>query len=129
MLLFYSLQDNLIPANDLHWAEKQVIGSADWGVGSHFWNWFSGGLNHQTVHHLFPSISHYCYPVVAKIVADTAAEFGLQYNQFGSLGEAYWAMLCYLHRLGKPPGDPQHLNANNMVVTRPNKAAAAAKTK
>jgi len=122
------IQDNLVPANDLHWAEKQIIGSADWSVGSYFWNWFSGGLNHQTVHHLFPSISHYCYPAVAKIVADTAREFGLRYNEFDNIATCYWSMIMYLHKLGKPPGHPEHVDARHITYIRPD-TVQGAKTK
>jgi fatty acid desaturase len=52
----------------VHWSIKQIEGSADWGVGSHFANWISVGLNHQAIHHLFPSMTHWVYPQLAPVV-------------------------------------------------------------
>jgi fatty acid desaturase len=37
-------------------------------------NWYTGGLNHQIEHHIFPNISHIHYGNIAKIVKETAAE-------------------------------------------------------
>jgi linoleoyl-CoA desaturase len=31
-------------------------------------NWYTGGLNHQIEHHIFPNISHIHYGNIAKIV-------------------------------------------------------------
>lgn len=104
------IQEGLVPEDSLHWAAKQVIGSADWSVGSHFWNWWSGGLNHQVVHHLFPSVSHWCYPIIAPIVRDTCKEFNLPYIEYPNFAVAYTNMLMFLHKLGKPPGHPEHLS-------------------
>ena len=104
------IQDNLVPDDSLHWSAKQVIGSADWSVGSHFWNWWSGGLNHQIVHHLFPSVSHWCYPILAPIVKDACKEFNLPYIEYSNFAVAYKNMFMYLHKLGKAPGNPEHLS-------------------
>jgi hypothetical protein len=38
-------------------------------------NWYTGGLNHQIEHHIFPNISHIHYGNIAKIVKETAEEF------------------------------------------------------
>jgi linoleoyl-CoA desaturase len=45
-------------------------------------NWFTGGLNFQIEHHLFPNISHTHYPDIQNIVRDTAGEFGLPYHLY-----------------------------------------------
>lgn len=103
------IQHELIPDPTLHWAQQQTIGSADWAAGSYFWNFISGGLNHQIEHHLFPSISHHCYPAIAPIVEQTCKEFGLPYNNYSSFPSAWWSMFSYLHRLGQPPTSPLHL--------------------
>jgi fatty acid desaturase len=34
--------------------------------------WYTGGLNHQIEHHIFPNISHVHYGKIAKIVKETA---------------------------------------------------------
>jgi len=95
------IQDGLVPKNQkAHWANRQLEGSANWASGSLFWNWWSGGLNHQIEHHLFPSIHIYAYPMMSKVVQDTAKEFGLPYNNFKNFGVAWWSMLMYLRKLG-----------------------------
>lgn len=83
-----------------HWAVQQVKGSTNWSSGSTWWNWFSGGLNHQIEHHLFPSIHPYVYPRIATIVQDTCEEFGLEYHSFSSYGSAWFHMFKYIGILG-----------------------------
>jgi hypothetical protein len=38
------------------WAAAQVAHTADYSCRSTLWLWLSNGLNHQTAHHLFPSV-------------------------------------------------------------------------
>jgi len=83
-----------------HWAIQQVKGSTNWSSGSTWWNWFSGGLNHQIEHHLFPSIHPYVYPRIAHIVRDTCSEFGLEYHSYSSYGSAWCQMFKYIGTLG-----------------------------
>jgi fatty acid desaturase/cytochrome b involved in lipid metabolism len=99
------IQEGLVPPNNLHWANCQVLSSSNWSSGSFFWNWYSGGLNHQIEHHLFPSMSHYNYPVVSPVVREVCAEFGLPYKNFPSFFSAWISMLTYLRDLGTPKFD------------------------
>ena len=41
------------------WAVHQVSTTADWGTDSTLWLYLSNGLNHQTLHHLFPQVNKY----------------------------------------------------------------------
>ncbi len=88
-----------IPMND--WAAVQCQTSVNWSIGSWFWNHFSGGLNHQIEHHLFPSICHTNYVVIQKEVERTCLEFGVPYQHEGSLYTAYSKMLSHLKWLGR----------------------------
>lgn len=54
--------------------------SQDYGHGSWFWTVFSGSLNYQVVHHLFPGINQYYYPKIAPLIMHTCAEFGITYH-------------------------------------------------
>lgn len=79
-------QDNLtteIAARD--WGMQQILTSANWGgvVG----NFFTGGLNLQVEHHLFPAISFCHYPAIAAIVADECEKRGVQYASYQTLPE------------------------------------------
>jgi fatty acid desaturase len=90
------IQEDLAhPPQTAHWANKQVLASCNWAAGSTFWNWFSGGLNHQIEHHLFPAISIYLYPSISQIVRDTCKEFNLPYHSYSSFPRAWLAMVCY----------------------------------
>jgi hypothetical protein len=47
------------------WAVQQIVTSANWG--STLGCFFTGGLNLQIEHHLFPAISFMHYPAISKI--------------------------------------------------------------
>ena len=83
-----------------HWAVQQVQSTCNWGSASPFWNWFSGGLNHQIEHHLFPSVAYYHYAAIAPIVKQTCEEFRIPYRNFNSLPVAMYNCYSYLHELG-----------------------------
>lgn len=71
-------QDSLLQGTlERDWGVQQLLTSANWGgvIG----NFFTGGLNLQIEHHLFPAISFMHYPAIAKIVEDEATKRGLQY--------------------------------------------------
>ncbi len=58
----------------------QLKTTSNFGMQNRFLFWFSGGLNHQIEHHLFPEICHVHYRKISKIVKETAQEFGLPYH-------------------------------------------------
>lgn len=99
------IQDGLVPPEGLHWAAKQVFSTANWGSASHFWNFVSGGLNHQIEHHLFPSMSHYLYPTIAPVVKQCCKDHGVPYKNYDSFPSAWMSMFTYLRDLGTPKFD------------------------
>jgi len=94
------IQADLIPPPNSHWAVKQVLATSNWASGSHFWNFVSGGLNHQIEHHLFPCYSIYVYPEISSIVQQTCQEFNLPYTNFAGFSDAWLHMFFYLRDLG-----------------------------
>ncbi len=58
----------------------QVQTTANFATDSDFWEWFSGGLNHQIEHHLFPETSHVHYRALSKKVKKLCEEYNLPYN-------------------------------------------------
>jgi fatty acid desaturase len=52
----------------------------DYAHDSWFWNVFSGALNHQTTHHIFPGVNQYYYPQISPIIQKTAKEFNVPYH-------------------------------------------------
>lgn len=87
---------------DEEWAIMQVNTTADFAPKNAFLNWYIGGLNYQTVHHLFPDICHIHYPKIAPIVAETCEEFGIQYNVFDTVSSALASNFRLLKTLSQP---------------------------
>ncbi|HEX4637168.1 MAG TPA: acyl-CoA desaturase [Rhizomicrobium sp.] len=85
------------------WAAHQMRTTVNFANSSPGWNWFSGGLNHQIEHHLFPSVSHTHYPAIRQIVRSTAREFELPYKQFDTYGEALTSHYRFLRKLSLKP--------------------------
>jgi len=49
------------------WAIHQLLTTVNFGTKNRIVNWFTGGLNHQVEHHIFPNISHVHYTNISKI--------------------------------------------------------------
>jgi linoleoyl-CoA desaturase len=81
-------------------AAHQLATTVDFARGSKLLSWYVGGLNFQAVHHLFPRVSHLHYPALAKIVEQTAAEFGVRYSATEKLGTALRSHYRWLRRMG-----------------------------
>jgi linoleoyl-CoA desaturase len=52
------------------WAILQVKTTVDFAPKNAFLNCYIGGLNYQTIHHLFSHICHIHYSQIAGIVAE-----------------------------------------------------------
>lgn len=75
--------------NDKSFLEAQLSTTTDYNTGCKISNILSHGLNHQTIHHLFPSINYHHYP---KLTTDVLIPFckkhKLKYNGNISFTEA-----------------------------------------
>ncbi|KAK3742746.1 hypothetical protein QZH41_018952 [Actinostola sp. cb2023] len=93
------------PDEDNHvnedWAELQIKTSLDYATDNWFWNTFTGALNHQSTHHLFPGVSQVHYPQISPIVRKTCEEFNVRYNYLPTFTQALGAHLGHLKRLGQ----------------------------
>lgn len=70
------------------WMRHQIASSVDYAHGSWLTTKFTGGLNFQVAHHLFPNIAQEYQPVIAKIIMDTCEEYGVKYTVKSSLWDA-----------------------------------------
>ncbi|RDC62958.1 Acyl-CoA 6-desaturase [Adhaeribacter pallidiroseus] len=61
------------------WADHQMRTTANFATNSKLAGFLLGGLNRQIEHHLFPKVCHIHYPIISKIVKQTALEFDLPY--------------------------------------------------
>lgn len=85
------------------WAIHQLYTTANFAPKNALVNWFTGGLNHQIEHHLFPHISHVHYGKIAAIVRQTALDCNLPYHEFKTLRGAIHAHFKHLKELGMEP--------------------------
>ncbi|MEQ9406993.1 MAG: acyl-CoA desaturase [Fuerstiella sp.] len=84
------------------WAVHQVETTVDFAQKSRLVNWYTGGLNFQIEHHLFPQICHIHYPALAGIVEQTSREFGVSYHAHPTLWSAIASHYTWLRRMGQP---------------------------
>jgi linoleoyl-CoA desaturase len=85
------------------WAIHQLYTTANFAPKNKVINWFTGGLNHQIEHHIFPNISHIHYGKIAEIVKQTAIECNLPYHEFRTMRDAVIAHYKHLKDLGMKP--------------------------
>lgn len=85
------------------WAIHQLYTTANFAPKNKIVNWFTGGLNHQIEHHIFPNISHVHYGKIAEIVKQTARECNLPYHEFKTMRSAVIAHYKHLKDLGQNP--------------------------
>ena len=81
-----------------------MLNTRDYCTDSWFWYIMSGGLNHQTAHHLFPDMAQGHYFWVTPLLKKTCKEFGIQYNCMMSFWEAWKKHIEYLKDMGKEVG-------------------------
>ena len=86
-----------------NWAAHELATTCDFAPDNLWLNWLLGGLNLQVEHHLFPLISHVHYPALQKIVKQTAAEYGLPYNECPTVASALVSHYTKLKELGRSP--------------------------
>jgi linoleoyl-CoA desaturase len=86
---------------DRDWHLHQIRTSADFSTRNPVIVASFGGLNFQTIHHLFPNISYRHYPALQAIVIRLCEKHGVQYTEFQGFGSAVRAHFSLLDRLGK----------------------------
>ncbi|EMY3583845.1 acyl-CoA desaturase [Flavobacterium psychrophilum] len=85
------------------WAIHQLFTTVNFAPKNWMVNWYTGGLNHQVEHHLFPNISHVHYGQIAEIVKQTAKECELPYHEYETMTSAVLAHFRHLKDLGQKP--------------------------
>jgi len=89
------------------WTLHQIATTANFCHRDPIITWYSGGLNYQVEHHLFPNICHVHYPALSEIVKATAEEYGVFYNRKGNLLQSLASHLRQLRKLGNPEQYPE----------------------
>lgn len=85
------------------WAIHQLFTTVNFAPKNWIVNYYTGGLNHQIEHHIFPNISHIHYDKIAEIVKQTAIECSLPYFEYKTMRSAVIAHFKHLKELGQKP--------------------------
>lgn len=96
-------QPNEVGEMENTWAIHQLFTTVNFAPKNKIVNWYTGGLNHQIEHHIFPHISHVHYGKIAKIVKETAKECQLPYYEYKTMSAAVVAHFKHLKTLGLKP--------------------------
>ena len=96
------------------WFYHQFATTANFATQNPVITWYTGGLNFQVEHHLFPRISHVHYPALHPIVKKTCAEFSVPYNEFPTMWGAVYSHFTVLKHLGKE-AHPGSVSKNSAV--------------
>ncbi len=83
------------------WALHQLRTTANFATKSKIVSWFTGGLNFQIEHHLFPKISHVHYPEISKIVKQLCKEYNINYIEYPNVWKAVASHVAHLRRMGQ----------------------------
>jgi linoleoyl-CoA desaturase len=86
-----------------NWAIHQLLTTVNFAPKNKIVNWYTGGLNRQIEHHLFPNISHIHYGEIAKIVKETTEVCQLPYYEYKTMTAAVIAHFKHLKQLGMKP--------------------------
>jgi fatty acid desaturase (delta-4 desaturase) len=80
------------------WARQQILTSTSWGgrIGS----FFTGGLNLQIEHHLFPCMAHHYYADAQVIVKEECKKAGIRYCAYPTLLHNAIDHFKFLHHMG-----------------------------
>ena len=87
--------------SDLDWYKHQVITSSNHSLGNKIVFIFSGGLNYQIEHHLFPNINHCHYPNIQPIVKSICVKHKVKYKTFTGYKQAMKSYYQHIIRCQK----------------------------
>jgi len=86
---------------DNDWAVQQIKTTSNFAMDNKIVSWFTGGLNFQVEHHLFPRISHIHYPALSKIVKEMCDTYGVPYNYHPTVLRAVRSHVVHLKEIGR----------------------------
>jgi len=86
---------------DTSWAEHQIATTVDFARDSRVLGWLLGGLNFQTEHHLFTTVSHVHYRALSPVFARACRAHGIVARAQPSLWLALQSHARWLRRMGR----------------------------
>ncbi len=85
----------------LSWSEMIIQTTADYATNSVLWNFVTGGLNLQVLHHMFPWVLSFNLRLLVPILKETLDEFGVKYHYYDTFWEIWKAHVEYLRQMGE----------------------------
>lgn len=80
------------------WHIDQIITSSTYG--GKIAGFFTGGLNYQIEHHLFPRISHVHYPKIHEVVKEVCQKHNVKYTFYSNVFSNFWSTLLHIRDVG-----------------------------
>lgn len=82
-------------ASDVRFLRHQVVTSQNFGVHNWWCYFYSGGLNMQIEHHMFPTVNHCHLPALQKKVIQLCEKHGVKYDSVSGYQEAFARHMTY----------------------------------
>lgn len=99
------LVDGCSHASDPNFLKHQVKTAQNFGRGSIFCYIYSGGLNYQIEHHLFPFVNHCHLPMLAPAVKEICAKHNVPYNEASGYVDAFKKHILHTSKMGVNPDE------------------------
>ena len=97
------LTEDCTHASDDNFYKHQIITAQNFGKGSWFCQYYSGGLNYQIEHHLFPFVNHCHLPYLAPEVKKICLKHGVPYHEASGYVDALKRHLAHTKKMGEAP--------------------------
>lgn len=85
---------------DMDWAEMQVRTTMDYSHNNSLVHYLVGGLNYQTIHHLFPYVSQVHYIALGDIVKAKCKKYDIKFNYVPTYKDALMSHISHLKQMG-----------------------------
>jgi len=89
----------------MDWAEMQIATTMDYAHDCWWTTFFTGALNYQVTHHLFPYISQVHYMDIAPMIKEHCKDYGITYHVLPTFWDAVKAHIQYLGIMGHAHSD------------------------
>ena len=118
--IVFTVSHNIDYLTDQHrntnsFMEEQLTSTTDYNPGSYVTNFITHGLNHQTIHHLFPSINYHHYPALTQhVLIPFCKKHNLTYHGEGiSFSQLLYRHVVSLYRWGTQNPQQNQFNAKH----------------
>ena len=79
----------------------QILTSHSFSMDSQLVFWFTGGLNLQIEHHLFPTVNHCHLKAISPIVRNLCKKYSIPYHESSSVIQAVGKHFKHVHNMSK----------------------------